>query len=299
LKRVFLAVLLLLACRAAALADPAMWVVKGKDSTVYLLGTIHVLKPGVKWRSDKLTAAFQASRQYWMEADIDTNPAIAATYALNFGMDTEHALSEKLDAKDYALFVKLVTARGLREGQVRFARPWFASLLLTESAFSADGYDPMLGVDRSLEDDARQAGKPVMGLETTDEHMGVLAHLPPKVELSMLVDMLHEIGAAEENTPSETNGAAPAPSPLDALEAAWLAGDLKGLNAAGFQEMTRSSPEFFDALITKRNANWVPKISELLDTPGTYFVAVGAGHLIGPKGVPELLKAKGYKVERY
>jgi uncharacterized protein YbaP (TraB family) len=298
-KRVLLAALLLLGLATAALADPAMWVVRSKDSTVYLLGTIHVLKPGVHWRSDKLTAAFRASSEYWMEADLDTNPAIAVTYALNFGMDSEHPLSEKLDGKDYALFVKLVTARGLREGQVRFARPWFASLLLTESAFSADGYDPMLGVDRSLEDDARQAGKPVMGLETTDEHMGVLAHLPPKVELSMLVDMLHEIGAAEPAPPTQTDAAAPALSSLDALEAAWLAGDLKGLNAAGFEEMTRSSPEFFDALITRRNANWVPRISKLLSTPGTYFVAVGAGHLIGPKGVPELLKAKGYEVERY
>ena len=55
-------------------ADPAMWVVKDADSTVYLLGTIHVMKPGVKWRSDKLDAALKISDEYWMDADVIQDP---------------------------------------------------------------------------------------------------------------------------------------------------------------------------------------------------------------------------------
>jgi uncharacterized protein YbaP (TraB family) len=289
MKRLLAAFLLFLGVPTAAFADPAMWVVKQKDSTVYLLGTVHALKPGVDWRSPKLEDAFKSSGEYWMEADIQEDPAIAGTYVLNFGTDSRHPLSEKLSANDYALFVKLAGDRGLAEERVRFARPWFATLLLTGQVFDDKGFDPMNGVDRALETDAKQSGKSVKTFETSAEQLGFLAHLPPEVELGMLTETLQELRIGAKSSGDE----------LDALSAAWLAGDTKGLGSAGFQQMHTEAPEVFDALITQRNANWVPKIDTLLKTPGTYFVAVGAGHLIGKGGVPELLKAKGYKVERY
>jgi hypothetical protein len=289
MKRLLAAFLLFLGVPTAAFADPAMWVVKQKDSTVYLLGTVHALKPGVDWRSPKLEDAFKSSGEYWMEADIQEDPAIAGTYVLNFGTDSRHPLSEKLSANDYALFVKLAGDRGLTEERVRFARPWFATLLLTGQVFDDKGFDPMNGVDRALETDAKQSGKSVKTFETSAEQLGFLAHLPPEVELGMLTETLQELRIGAKSSGDE----------LDALSAAWLAGDTKGLGSAGFQQMHTEAPEVFDALITQRNANWVPKIDTLLKTPGTYFVAVGAGHLIGKGGVPELLKAKGYKVERY
>ncbi|HVY99266.1 MAG TPA: TraB/GumN family protein [Dongiaceae bacterium] len=288
MRRLLAALLLLLGVPAGALADPAMWVVKGADSTVYLLGTIHALKPGVDWRSEKLESAFKASVEYWMEADIQEDPAIAGTYILNFGTDSRHPLSEKLKPDEYAQFLRIVAGRGLSEAKVRFARPWFATLLLTGEMLGDSGYDPMNGVDRALETDAKQAGKTVKTFETPAEQLGFLAHLSPEVELAMLVDTLHEL-----------RGGTAGGGELDALSAAWLAGDTRGLGAAGFQRMRTDSPEMFDVIITRRNAAWVPKIADLLKTPGTYFIAVGAGHLIGKGGVPELLKAKGYKVERY
>jgi uncharacterized protein YbaP (TraB family) len=289
MTRLFAALFLLLGIPAVALADPAMWVVKQKDSTVYLLGTVHALKAGVNWRSPKLEDAFKSSAEYWMEADIQEDPAIAGTYVLNFGTDRRHPLSEKLGTDDYALFVKLLGERGLSEDKVRFARPWFATLLLTGQMFDDKGYDPKNGVDRALETDAIQDGKRVKAFETSAEQLGFLAHLPADVELGMLTQTLQELRGGARSGGEE----------LDALSAAWLAGDTKGLGSAGFQELRTQSPEVFDALITQRNANWVPKIVDLLKTPGTYFIAVGAGHLIGKGGVPELLRAKGYKVERY
>jgi uncharacterized protein YbaP (TraB family) len=289
MKRLLAFLLLLLGIPAAAFADPAMWVVKSKDSTVYLLGTIHALRPGVNWRSDKLAAAFGASSQYWMEADIQEDPAIAGTYVLNFGTDSRHPLSEKLTADDYTLFLESVAKQGLDEGRVRFVRPWFATLLLTGQAVGGGGYDSMNGVDRALETDAKQAGKTVKTFETPAEQLGFLAHLSPEVELAMLVDSLHALRGGGKAGTDE----------LDALSAAWLAGDTKGLGAAGFVKMRTDSPEMYDVIITRRNAAWVPKIADLMKTPGTYFIAVGAAHMLGKGGVPELLKAKGFKVERY
>jgi hypothetical protein len=288
-RRFLAAALLGLGFTQAAAADPAMWVVKSKDSTVYLLGTIHVLKQGVNWRSGKLEDAFKASREYWMEADIQEDPAIAATYALNFGNDSRSPLAEKLSAGDYALFVKLITARGLSEGRLRFVRPWLATLLLTGGVTKDGGYDPMNGVDRALETDAKGTGKVVKTFETPAEQLGFFAHLPPEIELAMLVQTLGELRV----------GASGAVGEVDALSAAWLAGDTQGLDDASVQKMRKEAPAVFDVIITQRNAAWIPKIAEMLKTPGTYFVAVGAGHLVGKQGVPELMKAKGFKVERY
>jgi hypothetical protein len=289
MKRLLLALALLLGLPAGASADPAMWVVKSKDSTVYLLGTIHVLKPGVNWRSGKLEDAFKASREYWMEADIQEDPAIAETYALNFGNDSRSPLADKLSADDYALFVKLITDRGLSEGRLRFVRPWLATLLLTGGATKDGGYDPMNGVDRALETDAKGAGKAVKTFETPAEQLGFFAHLPPEIERAMLVQTLDDLRVGENGAVGE----------VDALSAAWLAGDTQGLDDAGVRKMRKDAPAVFDVIITRRNAAWVPKITDMLQTPGTYFVAVGAGHLVGKGGVPELLKAEGFKVERY
>jgi uncharacterized protein len=288
MNRLLAAFALLLGLSGSASADPAMWVVKGKDSTVYLLGTIHVLKAGVRWRSDKLVNAFKSSGEYWMEADIQEDPAIAGTYALNFGVDSRNPLSGKLSAEDYALFVRAVTARGMTEDRVRFVRPWLAMLLLTDGAVAQSGYDPMNGVDRALETEAKQVGKTVKTFETPSEQLSFFSHLAPDAELAMLVQALGELRAGDKSV-----------GEIDVLSAAWLAGDTKGLGDAGLDKMRHDAPAVYDVIISKRNAAWVPKIADLLKAPGTYFVAVGAGHLIGKGGVPELLKAKGFKVERY
>jgi hypothetical protein len=297
LKRLVLAAsLLLLRLATPATADPAIWVVKDADSTVYLLGTIHALPANVQWHSDKLDGAFKQSSEYWMEADIQEDPAIAQTFAMNFGMDSKHPLASKLDPKDYALFLKLVAARGVPPDRVAFIRPWLATLLLTNDAFAGNGYDPKNGVDRVLETAAKQAGKPVKFFETSSKQLGFFADLPPEIERGMLVDTLHDLArsAAEPNPKATGPG-----QQIDALESAWLAGDTKRLYDVGFKGMITRSPEVFHVIITQRNASWIPEIEALMKKPGTYFIAVGAGHLIGAGGLPALLAKDGFKVARY
>jgi uncharacterized protein YbaP (TraB family) len=293
---------------APAHAEPAMWVVKDEDATVYLLGTIHVLKSETQWRSDKLQAAFKASDQYWMEADIEEDPAIAQTYAMNFGIDSQHPLAEKLSPADYAQFLKLIGAMNIPEAHVAHMRPWLATMLLQRGMILGNGYDPRYGVDRALENDAKAAGKPVKTFETPSQQLSFLAGLSKPVELAMLEDALHDMhpsgdaGSGESAKPAASVSGAGADrggSGLDAMEAAWLAGDTEKLYALTFRNRRTKTPEFFDVMITKRNAAWLPQIETLLRTPGTYFVAVGAGHLIGEGGLPALLAERGYRVSRY
>lgn len=269
----------------AAEADPAMWVVKDTDSTVYLLGTIHVMKPGVNWRSEKLEAALKSSDEYWMEADIEADPAIAQTYALNFGMDSRTTLASTVGEANYAKLLDVAKRYAIPTDRLHLMRPWLASMVLTRAQVVGIGYDPELGVDRTLEKEAMAAGKPIKPFETAAEQLGYLADMPDKVAAEMLVQTLDEVDEGIKI--------------VEELQAAWLAGDVKRMQRIGPDKMRKESPELFDAILVKRNTNWVKQIDALLKGSGTQFIAVGAAHLVGKDSVPEQLGKLGYKVQRY
>ena len=269
----------------AAAADPAMWVVKDADSTVYLLGTIHLLKPGVNWRSEKLEAALKASDEFWMEVDIEEDPAIAQTYALNFGMDARHPLPDTLGEKNYAKLLSVAERFQIPTTHLPEMRPWLATMVLSRAQIMSVGYDPELGVDRTLEREAMAAGKPVKGFETAAQQLGFLSGLPDKIAAEMLIQTLDEL---EEGVAA-----------VDTLSAAWLAGNVKQLQKEGPDKMRQSAPALYDAMLVQRNANWMKQIDAMLKGSGTQFIAVGAAHLVGSDGLPEQLRQRGYKVERY
>lgn len=281
-----LSVMLGVLCGAGtAAADPAMWVVKDADSTVYLLGTIHVLKPGVSWRSEKLDAALKSSDEYWMEADIEADPAIAQTYAMNFGMDSRRSLASTVGEANFAKFIELAKGYDIPTEQLHQMRPWLASMLLARAQVVSTGYDPELGVDRTLEREAMTAGKPIKPFETASEQLGYLAEMPDKIAAEMLIQTLDEVEEGVEI--------------VDELQAAWLAGDVKQLQRIGPDKMRKEAPELFDAILVRRNTNWVKQIDAMLKGSGTQFIAVGAAHLVGKDSVPDQLGKLGYKVQRY
>jgi uncharacterized protein YbaP (TraB family) len=269
----------------AAAAEPAMWVVKDADSTVYLLGTIHVMKPGVKWRSEKLDAALKSSSEYWMEADLQADPAIVQTYALNFGMDSRTPLASSVGEANFEKLVELAKRYNIPTRDLHQMRPWLASMVLAHAQMTSVGFDPELGVDRTLQKESMAAGKAIKPFETASEQLGYLAEMPDKVAAKMLVQTLNEVDAGEEI--------------VDALQTAWLAGDVKQLQEIGPDRMRKEAPEVFDAMLKRRNDNWVKQIETLMKGSGTQFIAVGAAHLLGKDSLPDQLAKLGYKVQRY
>lgn len=269
----------------AASADPAMWVVKDADSTVYLLGTIHLMKPGVKWRSEKLDAALKSSSEFWLEADLQNDPAIVQTYVMNFGMDARKSLADAVGAANFEKFVKFAEQHKIPTRDLHQMRPWLATMLLSQTQMASVGYDPALGVDQTLQKESIAQGKTIKPFETASEQLGYLAGMSDKVAAEMMVQTLAEVGDGEKV--------------IDALQTAWLAGDVKQLQQISTDRMRKDAPEVFDALILRRNNNWVKQIEMLLKGSGTQFIAVGAGHLIGKDSLPDQLAKLGYKVARY
>jgi uncharacterized protein YbaP (TraB family) len=146
------------------------------------------------------------------------------------------------------------------------------------------GYDPNSGVELTIKPLFTKAGKPVHGFETAEQQLRFFADLPQKQEVDFLDESLNEV--------DEGIGK------FDNIAAAWAAGDVEGIDKQLDAEMRDKYPDVYKLLIIQRNKAWIPQFQTLLKGEGTYFVAVGAGHLAGPDGVPTLLTAAGVKVDR-
>ena len=266
-------------------AEPAMWVVKDVDSTLYLLGTIHVTKPGMNWRSDKIEAAFEASNEYWMEATDNGDAAMLQGLIVKHGYDRTHPLSTKLNGDDWARVEAAAKTVGLPISSVERMRPWLAALALgLKPAAQDEGYDFTHGVDRSLEASARAARKTVKTFETLEQQMQVFSSLPEGSEVALLVQSLDEIVSQK--------------SDMNRMVDAWMAGDIAVLGAKSV-ELKASAPELYDAVFVRRNMDWCDQIAGIMKGAGTSFVAVGAGHLVGDQSVPAILAKRGFTVTPY
>ncbi|MFL9839729.1 TraB/GumN family protein [Sphingomonas sp. ST-64] len=265
-------------------ADPALWVVKDEDTTIYLFGTIHVLKPGLSWFDEAVKKAFDESAE--MVTEIGTMPDQAAIQPLLM----KHAISmsgpsltERLPEEKRAAFTKAVTDAGIPVAAVDRFKPWFAASQLGLVALQKAGYDPNSGVEQKLSEAAKAANKPVSGLETIDQQFGFFNALSEEAQIKFLTESLDQL----ENVGPE----------FAKMVAEWSEGDAVGL-AAIMNEALRSSPELSKMLLADRNARWAEWIDTRLDTPGVVFVAVGAGHLAGDDSVQAMLAKRKIKTQR-
>jgi uncharacterized protein len=286
LKRGLAALAILTASAVAAFpaaADPALWVVRDEDSTIYLLGTVHVLRPDTVWRSPVIDRAMAEADTLWIEVEAD-DPAAMQPLVRKYGLDPANPLSGKLTHEQKAQRAAAAAGMGGSGAALEPLRPWLAGLTLSIGPLVKAGYDPASGVESRLKAAARDAGKPIRTLETLEQQIGFFADLPPAVELAFLLSALDEMDSG--------------PATLDALVAAWSAGDQEALNALMVSEMAADYPELYQALLVRRNKDWAGQIQTLLGGKGVSVIAVGAAHLVGDESVQAQLLARDIAVER-
>lgn len=286
LKRGLAALAILTASAVAAFpaaADPALWVVRDEDSTIYLLGTVHVLRPDTVWRSPAIDRAMAEADALWIEVEAD-DPAAMQPLVRKYGLDPANPLSGKLTPEQKAQLDAAAAGMGGSGAALEPLRPWLAGLTLSIGPLVKAGYDPASGVESRLKAAARDAGKPIRTLETLEQQIGFFADLPPAVELAFLLSALDEMDSG--------------PAMLDALVAAWSAGDMEALNELMVSEMAADYPELYQALLVRRNKDWAGQIQTLLGGKGVSVIAVGAAHLVGDDSVQAQLLARDIAVER-
>jgi uncharacterized protein len=263
-------------------ADPAIWVVKDKDTTIYLFGTVHVLKPNMMWFDEAVKTAFDKSNQLVIEL---VEPPAAEMQALfgKLAVDPNgKKLRSKLNAADLEKYETAMKKLGLPAEQLDMLEPWAVAVTMQVVSLSKDGFDPTSGAESVLTAAAKKAGKAISGLETAEFQLGVFDALPEDKQIRYLIDASADLDKGKQQ--------------MDALVSSWANGkpeELAKLMNEGIED-----PVLYKKLLTDRNANWAKWIKERMAKPGTVFMAVGAGHLSGPTSVPTLIKQKGLKAKR-
>lgn len=268
-----------------AWASPTVWVVRGPHATVYLFGSLHMLRPGTEWQSPALRRAFDAASNCWFEVNQqDDDPEKLKALVGRIGFEPGQKLSALLTPEKSAkLSSMLAQPGGASKRDLGQMRPWLAAWTLAYAVVSEAGYEPDFGVDKVLQDQARAAGKSVAGLETMEGHLHMLADIPQDTAL-------HQLDNALDN-------AAKVPEMMQSTVKHWQAGDVEAADIAT-ESWTFDAPDFYDALLVKRNVSFANAIEDFSNGKETVLVTVGAGHFAGPGNVREMLKARGIQVER-
>lgn len=269
-------------CAPLAAADGLVWALKGKTNTVYIAGSVHLLKRNDAKLPASLERAYAESEALVMELDLDDlDPMQAARWLLERGTFTDgRTLKSAIGEERHAQFAAAVEELGLPIEAFERFEPWAAALTLVELAYARLEFDANSGVERQLEALARRDGKDIAGLETVEEQLGMLDELSAQDQRRFLEQTVDELDELAEQT--------------DEMLAAWRKGDSKWLENMLAEEYA-AFPSLYRALVLDRNARWMPRIEQLLAEKDDQLIVVGVLHLIGDEGLIALAKKRGLK----
>jgi hypothetical protein len=275
---------LLFVASPRASAEPSLWVVKGPHATVYLFGSVHVLKKDVPWRTPKIDAALQQSGSLWLEITNADDPQVLQPLVMELGVDQAHPISTKISKEELAKLDKVATVAGIPNGEagVEPLKPWLVAVMLSVAPMVKAGYDPNSGVENVLKPEFTKANKPVQGFETAEQQLHYFADMPEKQQIDYLIQGIDDF---EKDS-----------GKFDTIVASWYAGDDSNIDKLMSEDFKDKMPDLYQVLIVKRNQAFAAQIDKLLKGDGTVFVAVGAAHLVGSDGVNALLTKMGYTV---
>ena len=279
------AALLLAACGETPPPPPAdnplLWEIASADGQVegWLYGTIHALPDGVVWRKGAIEDVIGAADYLVLEvADLEDSGAIQQSFAALAQSPRLPALEFRVDPAQRPVLAELAAETPYSPEEFRQIETWGAALILAQ-AIKTDA-DPANGVDRELQ--RLFADRRIEEFEGAERQFAIFDALAESDQRAVLSAVLDE---ASEKSKS--------PSPA----ALWLAGDVAALEAETAQGML-ADPEVADALLVRRNRDWVKRTLVLLGQQQRPLIAVGAAHLVGPEGLVALLQASGFTVRR-
>jgi hypothetical protein len=274
-----------LGCPTAAHAASPVWAIRGEHNTVYLAGSVHLLKAQDSALPAAFDHAYTSAKGLVMELDMDNlDPSAAAGWMLENGMNADgQGLEAIVGSARYQQIATEAKRLGMAKELLDQFAPWVVGMELIELQYAQLGYDANSGVEMQLDQRAKVDGKPIRGLETLEEQLGFLGSMSMPDQLKFLDMTIAEL--------HDTNG------DTQSVVTAWRNGDAGKLSALLSDEY-KSFPALYRLLVSDRNRRWVPQIEKLLKEPQNYFVVVGALHLVGDGGLLELMRRDGFKAEQ-
>ena len=284
LYTLLLVALLGLPAGASARDRHLLWAVQGEHNTVWLLGSVHVLRAGDATLPPAADEAFDDAEQVVMEIDLDgadADPIALATAMQSQAMLPGGQTLRSVLGSDYAAINAQARQAGLDLASLDAFQPWLVAMAVLDQELARRGYLPEHGVEQTLARRAARAGKPIEGLETASEQFAMLASMPLPMQKRFLQMTLDESAELDEE--------------LADMLAAWRTGNTAAL-AAMLEEESQTFPDLYRRLTIERNRAWVQQIDRMLESRDDYLVVVGAMHLVGPESVVDLLRRRGHRV---
>jgi len=268
-----------------AVDNGLLWKATKDGRVAYLYGTIHVAKLQWVYPGPRVLAAMRASDVVSLELDM-TDPAILARLRRVLMRTSDSpTLAPALQAR----LAAQIEAACLSPEALAPLRPEMQAVTVEVMQGRQFGLYPTYGIDEAIAAVAGHLHKPIRGLETPEMQAGLLVSDDPAKAAESVAAILDELEGGKS------------PQMLQRLAGDWQRGDLVDLGAyASWCECLETPQERADfvKLVDERNPLMVDKIVKWHAEGKRLFVAVGTLHMVGRAGLPELLKARGFKVER-
>ena len=280
-----LAATLVLALAAGpALALPPLWVIRDADSTIVLFGSVHMLPKDMDWEPKALTDAIGVADDLWFEIPLDQLSAIEVTQAAarRSLLPPGEKLSDLLDPTSRRRLNRLSRRLQMPIQDLDQLQPWMAEVRLSLALLQRQGGLSDLGVEEQLNASA-PARIPRRAFESGAQQIAILSGDALSVQLTSLKETLRELDRD--------------PGAYKRMVRAWLSGDTRAIDHEAIEPLRKAAPQSYKSLVLDRNQAWVDIIAERLVGSGNTVMVVGAGHLVGPDGVPTLLRQRGIAVE--
>ncbi len=267
-----------------------LWEVERADGSggiAHVLGSVHLSEDELAF-DPAVDHALAAADTLVLEIDPDdADPAEIAMLSVEMGYFLDgRTLEEVVGPETFGALEQWVAELELPLASFRQMKPWLALITLQVLALQHEGYDVEKGVETRLTADAAETGKPTQGLETPEEQLDAFNRLPLEIQVRQLDEFLR--------SDAESSG------DISGLIEAWRLGDDARLESEVFGELTSdpSLAPFYELFYFERNDRMARGIAERVDAGGRWFVAVGAAHVVGTRGIPSLLSQQGYAVRR-
>ncbi len=281
MKRILSALLIFVTLGTNAqtsLEKTLLWQITGPGikTPSYLYGTIHLMCPQDIIVSTELRAKFYATKELFLELDMD-DPSVLAKTMTQMNMKNDTTLSQLLSLQQYdsvaASFKKLT---GMSLDMVQTMKPELIESIIYPSLLGCQGAEAW---EQKFVKMAKANNMTVKGLEQVEDQLNIFDEIPYKLQAKEFAETILNIDSVKKSF-------------RDMLES-YKQKDLNALN-----KLTDDEDEFSDyndLLLTDRNEKWIPEIIEQAKLKPTFF-AVGAAHLGNENGVINLLRKKGYTV---
>ena len=290
MKKYYLLFLFFVSATVYAENDKAFfWQVKSDRATVYLMGSIHFADKSFYPLRKEIEDVFKKSDVLVVELDINNidhnayNRLLVEKGIYKDGSTIKDVISEKT----WLQLEQRLEQLNISYDDIKNYKPGILVLTLSAMQVMQMGFDPELGIDVYFLNKAVSgfSAKQIIELETLSQQVDLFLNIPNGDLL--LKESLYSLDESELM--------------MADMVRYWKAGDEKKMNKLLFEDALNKYPAFtkiYDSLIYQRNHQMVSKIDEMLKQQGSYFVVVGSGHVIGEKGIVNVLKEKGYEVER-